>query len=190
MAGCAAQALLPGEAGRLAACAVGSAGAVEFALCAAAPQMNPELRIAAQCAASSGGEPVTFATCTGGRLTVRELGKCIGGEVGKDCFGPNNTVRKYLEELAKIYGGAAATIANDLQHGLGPNNDIRKALEAAQGLAVGVAKGVGEAVQGVGQKAAEIVSEIKNALNNPVPALKGALDNLGVKLPDKLDVRW
>jgi hypothetical protein len=120
LATCAASALLPGEAGRLAGCAATSQGAASFAVCAVAPSVNEEFRIAAECASTTGGQPVAFAGCTGGRLTVRELTKCIGGKIGEDCFGPNNTIRKYYENLF-----------NDLTHGPGPNNEIVKAIKVA-----------------------------------------------------------
>lgn len=134
MAECAAQALLPGEAGRLAGCLASSQGATSFALCAAAPSMNEEWRIAAECAVSSGGEPISFVSCTGGRLTVRELIKCVNGEIGKDCFGPNNTIRVYYE-----------TTFNDMKRLLSgdwkfENNDIVKGGEA-------VAKEIGNGLE-------------------------------------------
>ena len=109
LAACAGQALLPGEAGRLAGCATGksSQGAGSIGICAMSPSVNEEWRIAAECAVNSGGEPISFASCTGGRLTIRELTKCIGGKIGEDCW-PNNTIRKYYENMF-----------NDLKNGLG-----------------------------------------------------------------------
>lgn len=113
IAGCAAGQVLPPEAARLAQCAATSQSATGVAVCAVAPNLSEEWRIAAECAVSSGGVPVTFAACAAGRLTVRELTKCF---TTGDCFGPNN-------EIVKVFN----TIANDLQHGLGENNDIVKA---------------------------------------------------------------
>lgn len=84
--------------------------------------MNEEWRIAAECAVNSGGEPITFASCTAGRLTVRELTKCFKG----DCFGPNNTI---------IVGIRNAV--NDLTQGPGKNNEVVKALDAIGDLAGG-----------------------------------------------------
>jgi hypothetical protein len=81
--------------------------------------MNEEWRIAAECAVQSGGNPVGFAGCTAGRLTIRELTKCFSGQIGTDCFGPNNTIVKYLNDEF-----------NDLTHGPGRNNEIVKAIEA------------------------------------------------------------
>ena len=81
--------------------------------------MNEEWRIAAECGAESGGNPVAFAGCTAGRLTIRELTKCFTGEIGKDCFGPNNTIVKTLNNAF-----------NDITHGPGENSDVVKAIKA------------------------------------------------------------
>jgi hypothetical protein len=117
LAGCAASAVLPPEAARIVGCASNSAGPTSFALCAAGPQMNEEWRIAAECAVQSGGNPVSFTGCTAGRLTVRELTKCFSGQVGKDCFGPNNSIVVTLKNSF-----------NDITHGPGENNEIVKAI--------------------------------------------------------------
>jgi hypothetical protein len=53
------------------------------------PGMNEEWRIAAECAVQTGGNPVGFAGCSAGRLTLKELENCFNG---KGCFGPNNTI--------------------------------------------------------------------------------------------------
>lgn len=142
LAGCAAASLLPPEWASLAACAADSEGAVGIALCLAAPSMNEEWRIAAECASSSGGEPVTFAGCTGGRLTVRELEKCISGQIGKDCLGPNNTVIVAFNTVGNDLSGCLSG-----QACLGPNNDLVKASNA-----------VSSAIQHVGQEAENILS--------------------------------
>jgi len=119
LAGCAAAAVLPPEAARLVGCATSSQGPTSFALCAAGSGMNEEWRIAAECAVQSGGNPVAFAGCTAGRLTIRELTKCFTGEIGKDCFGPNNTIVKTLTNAF-----------NDLTKGPGENNEVVKAIRA------------------------------------------------------------
>lgn len=80
--------------------------------------MNEEWRIAAECAVQTGGNPVGFAGCAAGRLTIRELTKCFAGQVGKDCFGPNNTIVKGLTNAF-----------NDVIHGPGPNNEVVKAIK-------------------------------------------------------------
>jgi hypothetical protein len=118
LAKCAAGAVLPPETARLVSCAATSQGATSFALCSAAPAMNEEWRIAAECAVQSGGQPYVFAGCTATRLTVRELTKCFTGQFGKDCYGPNNTL--------------VVTLRNefhDILQGPGKNNDAVKAVE-------------------------------------------------------------
>ncbi|MDZ5448257.1 hypothetical protein [Labrys sp. ZIDIC5] len=119
LASCAAGAVLNPDAARLVGCASDSSGPTAFAICAAGPYMNEEWRIAAECAVETGGNPVGFAGCTAGQLTIRELTKCFNGQIGKDCFGPNNTI---------IVGYRNAF--HDLTQGPGKNNDIVKALEA------------------------------------------------------------
>jgi hypothetical protein len=119
LAACAAHAVLPPEIARYASCAATSQGPTSFALCAAGPSINEEWRIAAECAVETGGNPAGFAGCTAGRLTVRELTKCLTGQIGKDCFGPNNTLRKWLDGEF-----------NDLTRGPGKNNEIVKAINA------------------------------------------------------------
>src|SRR6185437_8458221 len=91
LASCAAGAVLPPDAARLVGCAASSEGPTSFALCAAGPSMNEEWRIAAECAVQTGGNPVGFAGCTAGRLTLKELTQCFSGG---SCFGPNNTIVK------------------------------------------------------------------------------------------------
>ncbi|MEN3214048.1 hypothetical protein PUR23_29130 [Methylorubrum populi] len=115
LAGCAASSVLPPEIARYAACASTSQGPASFALCAAGPMMNEEWRITAECAVQSGGNPVGFAGCTAGRLTLKEVTQCLSG---RSCFGPNNTIVKYY-----------TTTFNDLLHGPGKNNDIVVALD-------------------------------------------------------------
>lgn len=120
--GCAASAVLPPEVARYAACAATSTGPTSFGLCAAGPVMNEEWRIAAECAVETGGNPVGFAGCTAGRLTLKELTQCF---TGGSCFGPNNTIVQ-----------AFKTSFNDLLYGPGANNDIivvLRKLEQASG---------------------------------------------------------
>jgi hypothetical protein len=71
-----------GEAGRLLSCAAHSQSYAGIAICAVGPKMNQEWMIAAQCAASSGGVPVTAAACTAGWLTLNELSKCFSQGIG------------------------------------------------------------------------------------------------------------
>ena len=95
--------------------------------------LNTELQVTVECAVASGGEPFTFAGCTGGRLASMEIEKCahgVGGSSG--CFGPNNFFLQALKiqpigpnnTLLQAWN----TTVDNLQHGPGPNNDGVKAL--------------------------------------------------------------
>lgn len=102
--------------------------------------MNPEMTIAVQCAATTGGDPMGWAGCTGGQLTQRELTKCITNGVGgpDGCFGPNNTIVQGLNQLGQLaqnqFGPNNDAVrhfnnaVSDLQNGPGQNNDIGKAM--------------------------------------------------------------
>ncbi len=100
---------------------------------------------------------MSFASCTGGRLTIRELGKCLGGQVGKDCFGPNNTIRKYYEG-----------IWNDLTKGPGPNNEVVKVVDV-----------IGKGVEHLGQEAGK---ELTRREENARKRFEKPLDNPGKTL--------
>lgn len=116
-----------------------SAWAVAGCIAGNALSLNAELTVAVECAMTSQGEPMTFAGCTGGRLTVRELEKCFThGVGGNGCFGPNNEIVKGLRavgvDMEKILGPNGFAVqtwnnaVNDVQHGPGPNNEIVKAI--------------------------------------------------------------
>ncbi len=89
MPGCAAQAILPvnldPETARMVTCATSSQGVASFAVCSAAPSVNAECQIAAQCAVETGGNPAGFGGCVTTKLTIRELLKCMSGKIGTDC---------------------------------------------------------------------------------------------------------
>lgn len=134
-----------GEAGKLIACLQqqGSTGNVNMlgtAVCygSGALNLNAEAQIAVQCAATTGGEPYSFAACAGGQLTARELDKCFTGGIGgqNGCFGPNNTIVQALNQTGQILGQqfgpnndlvrAWNTAARDITSGPGPNNEFVK----------------------------------------------------------------
>jgi hypothetical protein len=100
---CAAVAVLPADAARYASCAANGDGATSFVLCSLGTTMNEEWRIAADCAIRVGGNPTAYAACTSGRLMVRELKKCFGGKVGKDCFEPDNAVMAGLRDAVRDF---------------------------------------------------------------------------------------
>jgi hypothetical protein len=92
-------------------------------VCMVSDKLTPEQSIVISCAASTGGVPIAFAGCAGGRLAAAELTKCFTKGIGAPdgCFGPDNDMVK-----------AVNNIGHDLTHGLGPNNDIRRNFENAQ----------------------------------------------------------
>lgn len=155
MAICAAGQYLPPEVARVTSCAAGSTGATDFAICASGIAMSPEWRIAAECAATSGGVPVTFAGCTAGRLTIRELGKCLSGKIGEPggCFGPGNDIVK-----------AFTTVGSDLTHGLGPNNDIVKFGEQVGGALRSVSGASRDLMAGIGRLGQGLLNSLGSAL--------------------------
>lgn len=120
----------------------GSTSSWGVAMCLAgnALDLNAELTVAVECAATSGGEPLVFAGCTGGRLTAMELQKCFTvGIGGNGCFGENNEIVKGLQALGmdmqQVMGPNGFvvqswnTAVNDFQHGPGPNNDMVRAID-------------------------------------------------------------
>lgn len=88
------------------------------AVCGLSKDLTPEQQIALSCAMTSGGQPYAFATCAGGRLTAREIGKCWDHGIATDegCFGPNNEIRKYWN-----------SVDGTLRTAIGENNEFYKA---------------------------------------------------------------
>lgn len=129
----------------------------QAAICMSGPQLklNPELIIAAECAMASGGEPMTFISCAGGRLTAREIDKCFTYGIGGDgCFGPNNDIikaaRQYGDFLDKTLGQnhPFSKVWNngvhDISQGPGPNNDLVKFGKQVQNSINDINNGPGE----------------------------------------------
>lgn len=90
-----------------------------LAVCYAGPQLglNAEAVVAMECAMASGGEPLTFVGCTGGRLAMMELDKCFTVGVGDNgCFGKNN-----------LFTTTINNIGAELGRQFGPNNDVVRA---------------------------------------------------------------
>lgn len=78
-------------------------------ICYAGPElakgMNQESLIAMQCAMTSGGDPMTFAGCTGGQLAAMEINKCFTKGIGGDgCFGDGNTLVKTARNIEREIG--------------------------------------------------------------------------------------
>lgn len=78
--------------------------------------LNPELNVALNCGMATSGNPVAMAACTATVLTENELEKCQNGfGTANGCFGPNNTVRKHVENAV-----------SDIVQGPGPSNDLAR----------------------------------------------------------------
>lgn len=108
-------------------------------ICSLSTQMNPELQIAVSCAAASGGEPMTFASCTAGRLGERELEKCWAHGIATDdgCYGKGNTIRQFYDgmddRMRTAFGSGnelykAYHFLNENIYSPGPNNEFVKAM--------------------------------------------------------------
>lgn len=143
------------------------------ALCMAGPKMNAELRIAAECAASTGGEPVSFAGCAGGRLAFKELTQCISGDwkAENGCFGENNAIVQYYSNLEKVarsvleaagLGTAYDNMLRDIHTGkLGENNEIVRIFNALNAVAI---KAPAEAARQISEEAAKMGKSISTGL--------------------------
>jgi len=95
---------------------------------------------------------MSWAGCTGGQLTQRELTKCLTHGVGGNdgCFGPNNTIVQGLNQLGQFVqqqlgpnNDAVRHFNNaisDVTRGPGPNNDL---VRAANTVANDLTKGPG-----------------------------------------------
>jgi hypothetical protein len=163
LTGCAASSVLPPEMARYAACAATSQGATSFALCAAGPVMNEEWRIAAECAVQTGGNPVGFAGCTAGRLTLKELTQCFSGG---SCFGPNNTIVKAYSNAFK-----------DLLHGPGASNEIVVAFNKLKDATGGPNSVINNPVGGKDAAVPKAIGDVVNfCAHNPCPKIPTASD--------------
>jgi len=91
---------LPGDAGKLATCAVANGGVnLGTATCMAGDGLTPEQRIALQCATRS-VDLSSYAVCTGGLLVFKEFSQCKQDRFGEGrCFGENNEIRKFFRNV-------------------------------------------------------------------------------------------
>ncbi|MDU0343962.1 hypothetical protein [Bosea rubneri] len=111
-------------------------------------EANPETQMAAECVAQYGVSKVAVA-CAATRLTVAEFDKCkngIGSQNG--CFGPNNTLRRAIEDNleaarressvpgAVIRAGTGVSVDAIRQNGVlgGKNSEARKICNGVAGV--------------------------------------------------------
>lgn len=108
-------------------------------MCAGGSRLTPEQAIIAQCAVSTGFQPVAAAGCIGTQFAINELQKCMTGGIGGSggCFGPNNEAVKVIRAAwkgvsggknslvnnpAQIWGGKNSVVNNPAQIWGGPNS--------------------------------------------------------------------
>jgi hypothetical protein len=117
--------------------------------------LNAEALMALECAQASGGNPTTFAGCTGGRLMAAELDKCFQNGVGgsNGCFGPNNF---FTEQFNNIGQAVAANFGpgHVMTRGPGQNHELVK-------FADNVGREASQAGQNVAREVRKVVPRIK-----------------------------
>lgn len=131
---------------------------------------NPELTIALECAATTGGEPELFVACAGGGLLARELDKCFSGGIGttNGCFGPNNSITLAYNQ-----------IESQLSNVLGANSVAFLAWQAAR-LSMDPYK-MAEATRNVNREINKAISNTDNAI---ATAGRQAADAVAKATPD------
>jgi hypothetical protein len=134
--------------------------------------LNAETVVAIECATQSGGDPMTFVGCTGGRLTQMELQKClddgVGGEGG--CFGEGNSLSQAYEkignEIANTFGKDSplhllwqgATVSNNPAQAIKVLDDVsREVGKAGPATVDAITKGVNN----ITREASKLVPKIK-----------------------------
>ncbi|MBY5635922.1 hypothetical protein HFO39_14205 [Rhizobium leguminosarum] len=116
---CVTDVYLEGDARYYADCITQNQGNVTGTIvCGIGKSLTPEQQIAVNCAVASGGEPSTFAACTGGDLTLRELNKCWEHGIGtsQGCLGPNNEYVKFWRDMD-----------DTVKHAFGENSEVYRA---------------------------------------------------------------
>ncbi|WMJ69237.1 hypothetical protein [Stenotrophomonas sp. 24(2023)] len=136
-------------------------------------QLNPnaEATIAIECAMQTGGNPKAFALCTGGRLLISELDKCLTQGVGNNgCFGKNNTIsqayQKIDDELARALGKSnpaytawrAARLASDPAMMARAAVDVNREIGR---LSSNLSAEAGRALDNFGATAADLIPRVK-----------------------------
>lgn len=176
-AGCALTNELPskvgGALGEMLNCGIQSGGdAAGTAICLVGPKLNRDQQILLQCAATSGGEPNTFAVCAGGQLAMKEFINCRNVHFGEGaCFGRNNDIHKLIRNLGlgDIHQG---TVVGDL---LDKQLDVFKTqVQIAQVMI----HGAGALVAGVGRAVKELgndLNRVGGAVTDGVHAIGNAL---------------
>lgn len=171
---------LDGDLGRLASCGIQAQGdPLGTAVCIADTGLNPSQQILLQCAAASGGEPLTFAGCAGGRLALQEFIQCKNVSFGEgNCFGKNNEIRRFVRALGlpditsnSVVGQLASMHLDVLKF------QVRFA-EDAFDAAGDVLRGTGDILEGVGKCFADLGKSVENAVSGAGHALEDTYHSL------------
>ncbi len=204
-AACLAKETLPAglkDVSKLIVCAAESQGdPMGTSICAASDSMNAELRIALQCAVSSGGEPTASATCTFGRLTMKELQQCSGKKFGDEgCFGKGNEIQKAAKLLFgseissnSVVGQVATFQLNAMRDVIGfyeasfkeggkllqnISSGVDATGKAAEKLVSAAGKEAERGIQNVGKAAEKAVQDVGNAAGSVVQGVVTVIQNI------------
>lgn len=155
IAGCVLTGNLPKELQLPVQCVAEAAGdPVGVGICLAADGLTPDQRIGLQCAMSSGGEPTTFATCTLGRLAVKEFTQCLDKKFGEaNCFGENNDIRRLVKNL----------LGQDIHSGTVAGQFLNAQLEVVKftvGMAQATSKGLESLVNNASRESERFVQNV------------------------------
>lgn len=90
------------EALRVANCAASSTSYIGTAACASGVDLTDEQQVYVDCASSASAGPKAYGACVAGKLTAKELQKCLdSGFGGEGCFGKNNFFRQNIENVRR-----------------------------------------------------------------------------------------
>lgn len=124
------------EALRIANCANDSTSYIGMAACASGADLTPEQQVYLDCGATASAGAYAYGACVGGKLTEKELTKCLDkGFGGEGCFGENNFFRQNIENVRRelcgvvgegsdVCGGLTFVVDNSLMPG--ENHEVVK----------------------------------------------------------------
>jgi hypothetical protein len=133
---CTGGAMLSPEQQRIAGCAATNWSSVgSLALCLGGSRLTPEQQVVASCAAEVGLHPYAFIVCVGTEDTINELDKCFSlGVGGRGCFGPNNTLVRFVSDAWRGVAGGPNSVLNRPQQVFGgPNSVFNRPAQLAGG---------------------------------------------------------
>lgn len=182
---CAAKEKLPdvlgGDAGKIVACGMQSGGSpVGTAVCLADTGLNETQQIALECAASSGGEPITFASCTGGRLALKEFIDCKNVSFAEGrCFGENNEIRRFVRALGlpdigpnSVVGKAANVHLDVVKFQVRFAEDAFEFAGDALSAGGAALENVGKGLESLGKETERVAQRVGNELERGVRRFK------------------